>query len=98
MPLPLPNLLAIACLVIWSGYELVLRRRDDAEAATWQGGAADRGSTLLLVIAFGLAIGLAVVLLSADVGRIPEPLRWIGVVLQVIGLGVRGWSMVVLGR
>ena len=98
MPLPVPNLLAIACLVIWVGYELVLRRRDDPEAATWQGGAADRASTLLLVVAFVLAIGLTVVLLSADIGRIPEPLRWIGVVIEAIGLGVRGWSMVVLGR
>ena len=84
MPLPLPNLLAIACLLIWVGYELVLRRRDDPEAASWQGGAADRASTLLL--------------LSADIGRLAEPLRWIGVGIEAVGLGVRGWSMVVLGR
>ena len=95
--MPLPNAFAIAGLVIWFGFELVFRRREQS-TATWQGGASDRNSTLVLVAAFGVALVLTVILLNLDVGRTGVEVRWIGVATQIAGLLLRAWAMRVLGR
>jgi protein-S-isoprenylcysteine O-methyltransferase Ste14 len=96
--MPLTNWLGIAGLLWWSAYEVLLRRRGDSETASWSGGPSDRGSTVLLLVAFLATLGLTQLLLASDVGHIPVSLRWIGVALQVAGLLLRAWSMRVLGR
>ena len=95
--MPLPNAFAIVGLVVWLGFELVLRRRDPG-TATWQGGASDRNSTMLLLATFGLALVLTLVLLNFDLGRTGLEVRWIGVAMIVAGLALRAWAMRVLGR
>jgi protein-S-isoprenylcysteine O-methyltransferase Ste14 len=98
--------LAVAGLLLWLGYEIMLRRRSDAGAASSDGGGAassdgrgaDRGSTLLLVVAYNLAIVLIIVLGLAGVGRMPVGVRWIGLAMMAAGLGLRAWGMSVLGR
>jgi protein-S-isoprenylcysteine O-methyltransferase Ste14 len=94
----LPTWFSIAGLLLWVGYELLLRRRGDAEAADWQGGEEDRRSTPLLIVSYGLAVVLLIVLGAADIGTAPVPARWIGVAMITTGLTVRGWGMAVLGR
>ncbi|MEV4072685.1 methyltransferase family protein [Nonomuraea fuscirosea] len=90
--------LAVAGLLLWLGYEVMLRRRTDAGAARSDGRRADRGSTLLLVVAYNLAIVLIIVLGLAGVGRMPVGVRWIGLAMMAAGLGLRAWGMSVLGR
>ncbi|GHF67319.1 hypothetical protein GCM10010218_56000 [Streptomyces mashuensis] len=94
----LPSVLAIAAVVLWAGYEVLLRRRDDSGTASWQGGAGDRGSTRLLLAAYALSVVLVVLLAGHDAGRVPTPWRWAGVALAVAGLAVRAWGMRTLGR
>ncbi|WP_433430971.1 methyltransferase family protein [Nonomuraea sp. CA-141351] len=95
--MPITNWLAIAGLLLWLGYEIVLRRRTDTDAASSSGGDTDRGSTLLLVAAYTLAIVLIIVLGLAGVGRLPVGARWIGVAMMAAGLGLRAWGMTTLG-
>jgi protein-S-isoprenylcysteine O-methyltransferase Ste14 len=90
--------LSILGLLVWVGFEVVLRRRSDREAASWHGAAEDRGSTVLLMAAYGSAVVLTVALDVLGVGRLPAWARWTGVALIVAGLGLRAWSMAVLGR
>jgi protein-S-isoprenylcysteine O-methyltransferase Ste14 len=94
----LSSWLSIAGLLLWVGYELLLRRRGDADTAEWKGGEEDRRSTLLLFISYGLAVVLLIVLGAAGIGTVPVPLRWVGVAMIAAGLAVRGWGMSVLGR
>lgn len=96
--MPLPNWLAIAGLVLWVGYEVVLRRREDRDAASWRAGSADRGSTVLLMVAYGLAVALVMALGTAGVASLPLWPRLIGVAMVAAGLGLRAWGMSVLGR
>jgi protein-S-isoprenylcysteine O-methyltransferase len=96
--MPVPNWLVIAGLLLWLGYEVVLRRRADGDAASWQGGSSDRGSTVLLIVAYGLAVVLIITLGPVGVGRLPVGVRWIGVAMMAAGLGLRAWGMTVLGR
>ncbi|MEV4106090.1 isoprenylcysteine carboxylmethyltransferase family protein [Nonomuraea sp. NPDC049695] len=91
--MPITNWLAIAGLLLWLGYEIALRRRTDAPS----GGDTDRGSTLLLVAAYNLAIVLIIVLGLAGVGSLPVAARWIGVAMTAAGLGLRAWGMSTLG-
>ncbi len=91
------NWVAVAGLLLWVGYEVLLRRRD-RDATSWQGDAADRGSTIALIVAYLLAVVLVIALGRAGVGRIPVPVRWVGVAMEIAGLGIRAWGMAVLGR
>jgi protein-S-isoprenylcysteine O-methyltransferase Ste14 len=94
----LTDWLSGAGLLLWIGYEILLRRRADADAADWHGGQEDRRSTPLLMGAYLSAVVLLIVLGEAGVGILPEPARWIGVGLLALGLAVRAWGMRVLGR
>src|SRR5690348_16330561 len=96
--MPLPNWFAIAGIVLWVGYEVLLRRRGEAETATWEGGTEDKRSTQLLIATYGISVVLLVVLGQAGVGGVPVGPRWIGVAIVAAGLAVRAWGMSVLGR
>jgi protein-S-isoprenylcysteine O-methyltransferase len=96
--MPMPGWFAIAALLVWLGYEVVLRQRADRDAASWRGGASDRASTVLLIAAYAAAVVLVVGLDVVGVGRIPVGVRWAGVAVAAAGLGLRGWGMRVLGR
>jgi protein-S-isoprenylcysteine O-methyltransferase Ste14 len=96
--MPIPSWLAIVGLLLWVAYEVVLRRRTDRDAASWQGGDSDRSSTLLLMTAYGAAIVMVIGLDAVGVGGLPVGLRWVGVAMLAGGLGLRAWAMRVLGR
>ncbi|ANW20001.1 isoprenylcysteine carboxylmethyltransferase family protein [Streptomyces clavuligerus] len=88
----LTSVLANAGLVLWAGYELLLRHRDRT-AASWRAGAADRGSTALLPAAFAGALLLGALL----PGALPAAARWAGVGAVAAGLLLRAWGMRTLG-
>ncbi|GLF93476.1 methyltransferase family protein [Streptomyces yaizuensis] len=88
------SVLAIAGVLIWAGYELLLRHRADPAAASWRGGRADAGSTLLLLAAFAAAVAVNLLL----TGALPAWARWAGIGLLAAGLLLRGWGMRTLGR
>ncbi|PWU52016.1 isoprenylcysteine carboxylmethyltransferase family protein [Micromonospora globispora] len=96
--MPIPNWLAVAGLLLWLGYEILLRRRTDSAILSPQDGSTDRGSTVVLIIAYALAFVLIVGLGAVGVGRLPIGARWIGVAMMATGLGLRAWGMTVLGR
>jgi protein-S-isoprenylcysteine O-methyltransferase len=95
---PLPNWLAIAGLLLWFGYEVGLRHRASRDSISTQGDGDDRGSTMVLITAYGLAVVLIVGLGLLGVGRLPIGARWIGVAMIAAGLGLRAWGMTVLGQ
>jgi protein-S-isoprenylcysteine O-methyltransferase Ste14 len=76
------------------------------EAATRQRGAAssldassdDRGTTRLIVAAYATSVSLAPLLRRTRSARLPRTAAPLGVGLQVLGLGLRWWSMRTLGR
>ncbi|MFC4910197.1 methyltransferase family protein [Actinomadura gamaensis] len=94
----LPTWFAIAGVLVWAGYEILLRRRADADAADWHGGESDRRSTPLLILSYVLAVVLVIVLGSAGIGTLPVAVQWIGVAVVVCGLALRAWGMATLGR
>jgi protein-S-isoprenylcysteine O-methyltransferase len=93
--MPLTTWLAIVGVLLWLGYEVVLRRRTGPETDRED---ADRGSTVVLITAYGVAVVLTVTLSLAGTGRVPVGLRWVGVAAIAVGLVVRAWGMAVLGR
>jgi protein-S-isoprenylcysteine O-methyltransferase len=82
----------------WLVLEVVLRQGD--EARDWQGGEADRSSTRLVVVAYVVAFVGPFLLDTSGVGvtHADSPLAWIGIAIGATGLGIRVWSMRVLGR
>jgi protein-S-isoprenylcysteine O-methyltransferase len=82
----------------WLLLEVVLRNGD--EARSWQGGDEDRSSTRLILFAYALAFVGPLVLGTSGIGVTPtgSTLAWIGIAIGVSGLGIRVWSMRVLGR
>ncbi|MEW1546272.1 methyltransferase family protein [Streptomyces tsukubensis] len=93
----LTDFLSVAGVLLWAGYELLLRSRTDAESASWRGGAADRGTTRLLLAAYAAAVLVNVVLGAAGVGELPLWPRWAGIVMIAAGLALRAWGMRTLG-
>lgn len=76
------------------------------EAATRKPGTAssldtsrdDQGTTRLIVIAYGLAAFLPLLLRWVPAGHLPLTAAPIGLIFQTTGLCLRGWSMRTLGR
>ena len=90
--------LSIGGVICFLGYELVLRRRGDAEAATWQTSNGDRGSTKLILGAYLVIVVLNVALSASSTGRVTAEWRWAGVAVLGVGLAIRAWAMTTLGR
>ena len=81
----------------WLLLEVVLRNGSDARS--WSTGDADRSTTRLIVGTYIVAY-LGPFLLSGSVGAVTANsfVAWAGIALGAVGLGVRIWSMCVLGR
>jgi protein-S-isoprenylcysteine O-methyltransferase Ste14 len=92
------NLLSGVLLAAWLLLEVVLRSGE--EARRWQAGPADRASTRLVVVAYVVAFVGPFLLDTSGVGvtHAGSALAWIGVTIGVVGLGIRVWSMRILGR
>jgi protein-S-isoprenylcysteine O-methyltransferase Ste14 len=93
--------LDVPFLAGWAGLagfivlEGTVRRR--GAASSLAAGEEDRGTTRLIVAAYAVA-GLAPpVLLALGARRLPRPVAWLGLGAEAAGLGLRAWSMTVLG-
>ena len=85
-------------LAAWLLLEVVLRTGN--EARTWRSDDADRSSTRLIVATYVVAFVGPFLLLRSGFGATTTNsfLAWVGIGVGAIGLGVRTWSMRVLGR
>jgi protein-S-isoprenylcysteine O-methyltransferase Ste14 len=92
------RILAGLLLIAWLLLEVVLR--SDGEARSWEGGDADRSSTRLVLVAYVVAFTAPFLLGASGVGVTPRGsvVAWLGIAVGVVGLGIRVWSMRVLGR
>jgi protein-S-isoprenylcysteine O-methyltransferase Ste14 len=87
-------ILGVAALVAWAAFEVAFR--SPGEASSWRAEATDRASTPLLLVAFGVAGIVPILLRQSSIGAIGNA-AWAGVALAVAGLVVRGWGMRTLG-
>ncbi|MFB7511403.1 methyltransferase family protein [Streptomyces broussonetiae] len=94
----LPSLFSVLGIMCWIGYEILLRRREDSAAVTWQADDRDRGSTRLLIVSYVAAAVINTVLGSTSVGQLPIAVRWFGVVALAGGLALRAWGMHTLAQ
>ncbi|MER7750748.1 isoprenylcysteine carboxylmethyltransferase family protein [Kitasatospora sp. NPDC097643] len=94
----LPTLLSVLGILCWAGYELLLRRREDAAAGTWRADDRDRGSTRLLFAGYAASALVVALLGRTAIGEAPPWARWTGVALIAAGLALRAWGMRTLGR
>ncbi|GAA1945422.1 methyltransferase family protein [Kitasatospora viridis] len=92
------SLLALIGILCWLGYELLLRRRKDAAAGTWQGDERDGSSTRLLLSAYLASTLLLVVCGHWSLGLVAPGPRYAGLVVLAGGLLLRAWGMRTLGR
>src|SRR4051794_41392788 len=90
--------ISILGVVMFLAYELVLRRRRDADTATWKAEDGDRGSTRLILGAYLTVIAINIAFASASVANVPPTWRWAGIALLAAGLAVRPGSIATLGR
>lgn len=92
------NWLSGALLAMWLFLEVMLRRGDDARQ--WRGGDSDRSSTRLVVGTYVVAFVAPIALDTSGIGATltDSSLAWIGIAIGAAGLGVRVWSMRVLGQ
>lgn len=94
----LTTVIAIAFLAVFFVIEGRLRVGDEARSLA--SGAADRGTTRGIGLAFGFSIVCVLVsplVNTIGVGRLPEPAAWSGLVIMVGAIGLRVWAARVLG-
>jgi len=94
----LPGVIAVVGLLVWAAFEILLRRRDDPDAASWDAGSADKNSTRVLLTAYVVVLGINVAASSGSFGQLSAAWRWLGVAVLASGLALRAWGMATLGR
>ncbi|WP_053656140.1 methyltransferase family protein [Streptomyces sp. MMG1121] len=94
----LPSLFALLGIVCWIGYEVLLRRRKDAETGSWQSDDRDRGSTVLLIVGYVAAGVVNAVFGVTSTGQLSIAVRWFGIAVLVGGLALRAWGMRTLAQ
>jgi len=90
-----PTKAATLALIAFGCTELFLRRGRTAK--NWKPGRSDRGTTILIVASY-LTIVLLLSLPKLQHSTFPLYVLWSGVAVAVLGLGIRWWAMIVLGR
>ncbi|HYY10970.1 MAG TPA: isoprenylcysteine carboxylmethyltransferase family protein [Kineosporiaceae bacterium] len=78
-------------VAVFLALDVVVRER--GSASSLEDSTDDRGTTRVIVGAYGLAAVLPPVLRRLRTGRLPRPAGPAGVAIQVCGLGLRLWSM-----
>jgi protein-S-isoprenylcysteine O-methyltransferase Ste14 len=93
----IPTVLAFVLAVCFFAIEPLFRRGQAAKSL--ERTAADKGSSTLIVVLFCIVVILPPLLNFLQVGPIQSSgVRWLGLLLMVFGLGLRFWSMRVLGE
>jgi len=92
---------ALAAVLLVAFFALEGRFRQGALARSIARTDADEGTVRRIGLAFAIASGafvLSPVLDASGVAILPDPIRWTGVAIAVVGIGLRFWSAAVLGR
>ena len=88
----------IAYLLVAAFFAIELSIRQSGSARSLETTDSDRGSTLLIGASLGVAVILPPVLDFLGVGQIHLPaISWLGLGIMLLGIGLRAWSMRVLG-
>jgi len=91
----------IGVLIIIGFFFMETRLRRGDEAKSWQAGQFDQRSTMFIVIAYfvcGLALLSALPLNRFNIAKLPSWVGWLGLAIAGLGIGLRVWSMSILGR
>jgi len=100
--IPTLNLWLLLCgyiiIVFFFTIQRLLRRSEDAKS--FKGGPYDRGNMILVGSATGIGLWLPLMMVLLGVAAFPVGLVWGAVALAVmaLGVGVRIWAAVTLGR
>ena len=86
---------AVAGLLVWVSFEFLLRGH--GEARQWVGPADVGYSTRVLLVSFLISLVISLLLSGFRIALAPMPIRWAGCTLLGCGLGLRAWSMAILG-
>jgi protein-S-isoprenylcysteine O-methyltransferase Ste14 len=91
------TVLALGLAVCFFAIEPLLRR--DKTAKSLERTASDKGSSTLIVVLFWIVILLPPLLNFLQVGQIKSSgIRWLGLLIMLLSLALRFWSMRVLGE
>ena len=71
--------------------------RKPGRAASLETSADDQGTTRMIVVAYGVAAELPLLLRRVPASRLPAAAAPVGLVVQAAGLALRAWSMRTLG-
>ena len=78
------------------------RIRQGREARSFERGEADRGSTMLVGVTFGIALMMPLVAAALDYGRIGfinnVLIGWLGIAIMIAGIALRFWANRTLGE
>src|SRR6266496_629713 len=91
----------LGVLIIISFFFGETRLRRGEEAKSWQAGQFDQHSTMFIVMAYfvcGLVLLSALLLSRFKIALLPSWVGWLGILIALIGFGLRVWSMSVLGK
>ncbi len=90
---------AILAYVLIAGFFAIeIFVRQGASAKSLEVPDSDKGSTRFIGASFGVAIVLPPLLDLLQIGQIASPIvSWLGLIIMLLGLGLRVWSMRVLG-
>ncbi len=90
--------IVLAYLLIAGFFAIEIFLRQGTVARSLETTASDKGSTRLIGASFGVAVVLPPLLDLLQVGQIAWPVvSWLGLIIMLLGLGLRVWSMRVLG-
>lgn len=95
------SLTIIGILIIVGFFFLETRLRRGDEAKSWQTGQFDQRSTQFIVLAYfvcGAALLLTSVFNKWRSAILPAWVGWLGILVALLGFGLRIWSMNVLGK
>ncbi|MCL4560654.1 MAG: isoprenylcysteine carboxylmethyltransferase family protein [Chloroflexi bacterium] len=88
----------LACLLVIGFFAVEAFLRKDRSAKSLEATVYDKSGTTFIGISFALALILPLALNFLGIGRISWVLTgWVGLVIMLLGLGLRIWSMRVLG-
>src|SRR5215467_5177585 len=91
----------IGVLIIVGFFFMETRLRRGEEAKSWEAGQFDQRSTMFIVLAYlicGTALLAASLLNWLKIAVLPAWVGWIGILIALLGVGLRIWSMNVLGK
>ena len=88
----------LAYVLIAGFFAIEIFMRQGTSAKSLEVTDSDKGSTILIGASFGVAIVLPPLLNALHVGQTTTAIvGWLGLVIMLLGLGLRVWSMRVLG-